>query len=253
MINPMDLTGKRILVTGASGGIGRATAVQLSRLGASVVISGRNAGRLQETFDMLEGDGNKMYAFDLDDVDAIENLVRKIVSECGSFHGFVHCAGIAPLRPLKMTKTKDMISVMNSNLFAFVEIVRCITGRKCFENGGSIVAVSSYASIVGKPSKVAYSTAKAGLDGAIRCMVCDLRKKKIRVNSVQPCWVNTRMYDTYMAQHPDTFEVQEIREKQYMGVTEPVEVANMIAFLLSDAAKTITGTSILIDGGMSQG
>ena len=253
MINPMDLTGKRILVTGASGGIGRATAVQLSRLGASVVISGRNIGRLQETFDMLEGADNRMYVFDLNDVDAIEGLVKKIVSECGSFHGFAHCAGIAQMRPLKMTRTKDMIDQMNSNLFAFVEIVRCITGRGSFENEGSIVAVSSYASIVGKQSKVAYSAAKAGLDGAIRCMVCDLKKKKIRVNSVQPCWVNTRMYQGYIDRYPDTFEVQEIREKQVMGVTEPVEVANMIAFLLSDAAKTITGTSILIDGGMSQG
>ena len=118
---------------------------------------------------------------------------------------------------------------------------------------GSIVAISSTASIQGKQSKVAYSASKAALDGAIRCLACDLKKKKIRINSVMPCWVNTRMYTTYLERYPDTFEVQEIKEKQYMGVTEPIEIANTVAFLLSDAAKTITGTSILIDGGMSQG
>ena len=208
---------------------------------------------LQRTFGMLEGDGHAMYTFDLNDVDGIEGLIKRITSECGSFHGFAHCAGIAMMRPLKMTKREDMIRVMDAYLFSFIEIVRCIAKKGCIEDEGSIVAISSTASIQGKQSKVAYSASKAGLDGAIRCLVCDLKKKKIRVNSIVPCWVNTWMYQAYIERYPDTFEMQEIHEKQYMGVTEPIEVANTIAFLLSDAAKTITGTSILIDGGMSQG
>ena len=163
-----------------------------------------------------------------------------MVTECGTFHGFAFCAGIAPMRPLKMTKKANIIEVMDANLFSFIEIVRCITKKGCFADGGSIVAISSTASIQGKQSKVAYSSSKAALDGAIRCLVCDLKKKKIRVNSIMPCWVNTRMYKGYIDRYPDTFEVQEIREKQYMGVTEPIEIANTVAFLLSDAAKTIT-------------
>ncbi|MCR5783691.1 MAG: SDR family oxidoreductase [Clostridia bacterium] len=253
MINPMDLTGKRILVTGAAGGMGRVTSVQLSKLGAKVVLCDMVEDPLKDVFSQLEGDGHAMYCFDLNDVDGIEALVKQIVKECGVFHGFAHCAGIAPMRPLKMTKKDDIINVMNANLFSFIEIVRCITKKGCFEDEGSIVAISSTASIQGKQAKVAYSASKAGLDGAIRCLVCDLKKQKIRVNSIMPCWVNTRMYSGYIDRYPDTFEVQEIREKQYMGVTEPIEIANTVAFLLSDAAKTITGTSILIDGGMSQG
>ncbi len=253
MVNPMDLTGKRILVTGATGGMGRVTSVQLSKLGAKVSLVARNEEALKDVYAELEGDGHAMYCFNLNDVDSIEELIKQMVAECGAFHGFVHCAGIAPMRPLKMTKCEDIINVMNANLFSFIEIVRCITKKGCFENEGSIVAISSTASIQGKQSKVAYSASKAGLDGAIRCLVCDLKKKKIRVNSIMPCWVNTRMYQGYIDRYPDTFEVQEIREKQYMGVTEPIEVANTAAFLLSDAAKTITGTAILIDGGMSQG
>lgn len=253
MINPMDLTGKRILVTGATGGMGHVTSVQLSKLGAKVVLCDMNEEALQRTYDMLEGDGHAMYTFNLNDVDGIEDLIKRMTSECGPFHGFAHCAGIAPMRPLKMTKKEDIVNVMNANFFSFIEIVRCITKKGCFEDEGSIVAISSTASVQGKQSKVAYSASKAALDGAIRCLVCDLKKKKIRVNSIMPCWVNTRMYQGYIDRYPDTFEVQEIHEKQYMGVTEPIEVANTIAFLLSDAAKTITGTSILIDGGMSQG
>ena len=253
MINPMDLSGKRILVTGASGGMGHETSVLLSKLGAKVVLCDMNEEILQRTYNMLEGEGHAMYVFNLGDIDPLEGIIKQITSEQGPFNGFAHCAGIAPMRPLKMTKKEDIIHVMDANLFSFIEIVRCITKKGCFVDGGSIVAISSTASIQGKQSKVAYSASKAGLDGAIRCLVCDLKKKKIRVNSIMPCWVNTRMYKGYIDRYPDTFEVQEIHEKQYMGVTEPIEVANTIAFLLSDATKTITGTSILIDGGMMQG
>ena len=253
MVNPMDLTGKRILVTGAAGGMGRVTSLQLSRLGAKVVLCDMEEESLRQVYETLEGDGHAMYCFNLNEIDSIEDLIKRMVAECGSFNGFAHCAGIAPMRPLNMTKKEDIIHVMNANLFSFIEIVRCITKKGSFEDEGSIVAISSTASIQGKQSKVAYSASKAALDGAIRCLVCDLKKKKIRVNSIMPCWVNTRMYQGYIDRYPDTFEVKEIKEKQYMGVTEPIEVANTIAFLLSDAAKTITGTSILIDGGMMQG
>lgn len=253
MINPMDLTGKRILVTGATGGMGVETSIQLSKLGAQVVICGRNEEKLQKVYESLEGKGHAKYMIDLNDIDAIENSIKQMTDECGMFNGFAFCAGIAPMRPLKMTKRENMIEVMDANLFSFIEIVRCITKKGCFADEGSIVAISSTASIQGKQSKVAYSASKAALDGAIRCLVCDLKKKKIRVNSIMPCWVNTRMYKGYIDRYPDTFEVQEIKEKQYMGVTEPIEIANTVAFLLSDAAKTITGTSILIDGGMGQG
>lgn len=253
MINPMELTGKRILVTGATGGMGRETSILLSKLGAKVVLCDMNEEALQATFEALEGKGHSMYTFNLNDIDSIEGLIKTMVEEGGQFNGFAHCAGIAQARPLKMTKTSDIINQMKPNLFSFIEIVRCLSIKGRIADEGSIVAISSTASIQGKQSKVAYSASKAGLDGAIRCLVCDLKKKRIRVNSIRPCWVNTIMYKRYIERFDDTFEIMEIKEKQYMGVTEPIEVANTIAFLLSDAAKTITGTSILIDGGMSQG
>ena len=254
MLNPMDLSGKTIVLTGAGGGIGRATATQLSKLGAKLVLLDVFPDKLEETAKQLQSDcDHTTYVINLCDIDSIEGIIKTVCEENGLIHGFVHCAGIAPMRPFKMTKYDNILPTMQINFFSFVEIVRCITQKKRFAKGGSIVAMSSTGSIHGKPSKTAYSASKAAMDAAIRCMICDLQKQKIRINSVMPSWVNTDMYSSFLADYPDSRDIKEIEERQYMGVSEPYEVANVIAFLLSDATKTITGTSILMDGGILQG
>ena len=252
MVNPMDLTGKTILITGAASGIGSETSSQLSKLGAKLVMIDISEEGLNRTMESLEGEGHRYYVYNLKEVTEIEAFLKPIMAEVGIFDGFVHCAGIAPMRPFGMTKYENILEVMQVNFFSFVEIIRVITKRN-FREGGSIVAMSSIASIHGKQTKTAYSASKAALDSAIRCMVCDLAKKKIRINSIMPSWVNTRMFQVYIDRYPDTTEIRDLREKAYMGVSEPIEVANTIAFLLSDATKTITGTSILMDAGIQQG
>ena len=254
MYNPMDLTGKRVLITGAGGGIGRETAVTLSRLGAKLVILDIKEKGLAETLSLLERpEEHKSLVFDLREIDLIESAIKPLFED-GPFDGFVHCAGIAPMRPFFMTKTDNIDVVMKINFYSFVEITRVLTkGKKGFTPGGSIVVMSSTASIHGKPTKIAYSASKASLDAAIRCMTVELKDKKIRINSVMPSWVRTQMFDSFMADYPDSTDVKEIAEKQYLGVSDPYEVANVIAFLLSDATKTITGTTILMDGGILQG
>lgn len=252
MINPMDLTGKRILVTGASGGIGRETAIRISQLGGQLVLMDVFPEKMEAVLQNLPGKG-RSYPVNFLNIDSIEDVVRQIWEENGTLDGFVHCAGIAPMRPFKMTKYEDILRTMQINYFSFVEIVRCIMQKKRFADGGSIVAMSSTGSIHGKPTKTAYSASKAAIDATIRCMVCDFQKRKIRINSVMPSWVNTEMYRQFLRDYPDSKDIREIEERQYMGVSEPEEVANVIAFLLSDATKTITGTSILMDGGILQG
>ena len=253
MINPMELTGKKVLVSGASGGIGRATAQRLSELGASLILLDIDLGRIHEVIENLDGKDHTGYSLNFKAIDSIEETIDLIHKENGTLNGFVHCAGIAPMRPFKMTKYADILPTMQINFFSFVEIVRCISQKKRFSDGGSIVAMSSTGAIHGKPTKTAYSASKAAIDAAIRCMVCDLQKRKIRINSVMPSWVNTNMYKSFLRDYPDSRDIQEIEERQYMGVAEPEEVANVIAFLLSDATKTVTGTSILMDGGILQG
>ena len=249
----MDLIGKKVLISGATGGIGRATAGRLAQLGAQVILLDVFRDRLEEVRQELEGDGHKSYYANFLDISSIEDVIKCVYEENGTINGFVHCAGIAPMRPFKMTKYEDVLPTMQINFFSFVEIVRCITQKKRFSDGGSIVAMSSTGSVHGKPTKTAYSASKAAIDAAIRCMVCDLQKRKIRINSVMPSWVNTQMYQSFLRDYPDSRDIKEIQERQYMGVSEPEEVANVIAFLLSDATKTITGTSILMDGGILQG
>lgn len=209
--------------------------------------------RLRNVLSSLDGDSHSMYIMDLTKIDSIEGTISRLCAENGPISGFVHCAGIAPMRPFKMTKYENILPTMQINFFSFVEIVRCITLKSRFQDGGSIVAMSSTGSIHGKPSKTAYSASKAAMDAAIRCMVCDLQKRRIRINSVMPSWVRTDMYGSFLRDYPDSKDIREINERQFMGVTEPEEVANVIAFLLSDATKSITGTYIQMDGGILQG
>lgn len=254
MYNPMDLSGKRILITGAGSGIGRETSIVLTKLGATVVLLDIKEQGLQDTISLLDNkEKHQSYVIDLSKSEEIEPLIRNIIKD-GPFSGFVHCAGIAPMRPFLMTKVENIERVMRVNFYSFVEIVRILSKAKNgFENGGSIVAMSSTGSIHGKPTKIAYSASKASIDAAIRCMTVELKERKIRMNTVMPSWVRTQMFDSFMADYPDSSDVKEIQEKQYLGVTEPYEVANTIAFLLSDATKTITGSTILMDGGILNG
>ncbi len=254
MYNPMDLTGKQILITGGAGGIGRATAKVAAELGATVVLLDKSREGMEAALAELPGEGHRCFEINLREIEGIEPEVEAICAECGMFHGFVHCAGIAPMRPFKMTKYEDVLRIMQINFFSFVEIVRTLTAKKSrFSDGGSIVAMSSTGSIHGKPTKLGYSASKAALDASVRCMICDLKKRKIRMNTVMPSWVHTFMYDDFLLHYPDSPELKEIEERQFMGVSEPEEVANTIAFLLSDATNPITGTSILMDGGVLQG
>lgn len=252
-MNPMDLSGKQILITGASSGIGRQTAITCSQLGASVALIARREDKLQETVSMLEGKGHIYYVYDLSDVEGIEALVRKMYDERGVIHGFVHCAGVSTPRAIRQMKYEVMQTAMNINYYSFVEIVRCLSAKKRFADGGSIVAISSIASIQGSRANTIYCASKAAIDATIRCMATELGGKGIRVNSVRPGWVATDMYEQYLEQNVDKQGAADwVRSKRLLPITEPYEVANTIAFLLSDATKTITGTAIHIEGGVMQ-
>ncbi len=253
MINPMDLTEKKILLTGATGGIGRVTAHLLADLGAHVYIADVFLEKMVPLMDELGRDRHAGYYINLLELETIEPMVKKLCDERGPMDGFVHCAGVAPMRPLKLTRTDDILWTMKINYLSFMEFVRCLTQRKRFSDGGSIVALSSTGSFHGKPTKAAYSASKASIDASIRCMVCDLKSRRIRINSIAPSWVKTEMYEDFVRNHPESPELKELEERQFMGISDPIEVANVIAFLLSDATKTITGTSIVMDGGILQG
>ncbi len=233
-------------MTGAGSGIGRETARTLSEQGARVIMLDLNQEGLDETLAMMEGAGHLSKACDLTDFEALPALVIDIMEQCGSIDGLVHCAGISSRKPINVLKVEGFSKVMDVNFYSFVELVRLVAKKKYFNDGGSIVVMSSISSIRGYKAKSEYCVSKAAVDAFVRCMALELADRKIRVNSVMPAEVLTplalKARETNVAVGASSFNAP-------LGPSEPYEVANTIAFLLSNATKTITGTSILIDGG----
>lgn len=242
----LDLSGKIILVTGAASGIGHETAVTISQLGARLILLDISAEGLKDTLHSMEGEGHIIQMIDLTDFDSLKMLVSEIVEKCGKLNGFVHCAGVSSRKPLNVLSCDGFHKVMDVNFYSFVELVKNVTKKKYFEDGGSIVVMSSISSIRGYKAKTEYCVSKAAVDAFVRCLALELADRKIRVNSIMPGTVATPM--AAKAQLLNN-QLGATSDEAPLGNTEPYEVANMVAFLLSDATKTITGTSIRIDGG----
>jgi NAD(P)-dependent dehydrogenase (short-subunit alcohol dehydrogenase family) len=248
MINPLDMTGKQILVAGSASETGQTIVNQLINLGARVVMTDNTEEKPVVLQKIIDNKNAVFYAFDIYNNSEIEPNFKRITDKHGVFNGFVYCAGIGGVRPLSLTKYSFTSEMMNANLYSFVEMVRCITRKNCFAQGGSIVALSSVSSIKGLKSKTAYSASKAALDASVRCIAAELGEKKIRVNSILKGWVESDMKNEFIKSNMELNENDDLK-RQFLGVIDPVEIANTVAFLLSDATKSITGTSVLLDGG----
>ena len=241
----IDLDKKLIIVTGAGSGIGRETARLLVEEGAVVIMMDINADGLAETATIA---GMRSYSMtvDLTDAKAITDAVTKVVADYGKLDGLVHCAGISSRKPLNVLSKEGLSKVMDVNFFSFVELVKQCAKKKHINDGASIVVMSSISSIRGYKAKTEYCVSKAAVDAFVRCMALELADRKIRVNSVMAAEVLTplalKAREMNAAVGASDFNAP-------LGPSEPYEVANTIAFLLSDATKTITGTSLLIDGG----
>ena len=245
----LDFSGKKVLVTGAAGGMGQAVCALLASCGAQVVLLDLNEEQLSDACQKLDGNGHCYYVCNLAQIENIEGLIGQITQEQRPVDGFVHCAGIANVRPLKMSKYSYMLDVMNVNYFSFVEIVRCITKRKAFNPGLSIVGICSIGAFYGAPTKTAYSSSKAAMYAAVKCMAVELADKGVRANVVAPGSTRTNMMEQAEEYSAGTDSYKQKLSRQYLGICEPEDIANSIAFLLSDRARMITGTCLTVDGG----
>lgn len=188
-----------------------------------------------------------IHALDFYQTELIEPFVKSNFNH-QQITGLVYAAGIGGVRPLGLTQTTFLHDMMNANLYAFVEWVRCICKKNRFESGGSVVAISSVSSTKGLKSKIAYSASKAALDAAVRGMAAELAERKIRVNSIQKGWVRADMQHSFIQDNMALNENSDLA-KQVLGVIENEDLAKLVVFLLSDNAKFITGTNIVLDGG----
>lgn len=249
MTNKIDFQKKTFIVSGA-GGIGAETARLLNDFGARIILLDVCDDNLSSTLSTLKGDGNNKYLCDFTDINSIEPLINSIVKEVGPIDGFVHCAGIGAVRPLKMSKYDFMLKVMNINYFSFVEIIRCLSKKGNFnKNGMNIVGVSALGAFLGNSTKTAYCASKAAMNAAVRCLAKELAPKHIRINTVAPGVTNTAMARSAEDYGSDSDEHKAILQRQYMGMCQPSDIADAIAFLMSDMSRMITGNCMPVDGG----
>lgn len=242
--NPFSLEGKTVLVTGASSGIGRETAIVCSKMGAEVVVTGRNEDRLADTFSRLEGNGHHMFVANLTDTYNIE----QIVADLPSLDGVVHCAGIGSRTLLKTVKETEIERVMTTNFTAPVLLQKALLKKKKIKDGSSIVFIASRAPFAPAIGNGVYAASKGALIAYAKVLGLELAPKMIRVNSICPAMVWTELIERDAEVLGVDFHEA---EKQYplKRYGKPEDVANLVVYLLSDASNWMTGSCIDITGG----
>jgi NAD(P)-dependent dehydrogenase (short-subunit alcohol dehydrogenase family) len=248
--NPLDLTGRTILVTGASGGIGRDTSVLLSELNAKLILTGRNEEKLKSTLAALSGHNHQVETVDLSVPDAVPQWVKSVVASSGPLHGLVHAAGRQATGALRMASGKSIEDLFKTNLYSAIMLAKGFCQKNCFVPGGSIVFISSVMGLVSKPGISLYSASKAALSGLSRSLALELAADRIRVNCIAPAFVETEMLEQLREMLlPEHFKTLE--DAHPLGFGSPRDVANAAAFLLADTGRWITGTTLVVDGGYS--
>jgi len=249
MTNPMDMTGRRVLVVGASSGIGRAAAILLSQLGARVILVARHADKLDLVLRELEGEGHQAEVFDVSRYDAIPEWLRGVSGKAGPLDGAVNCAGKFTMSPLKVIDAKQAEALWKVNVFSHLWLAKGFRQRGVVAAaGGSIVLISSVVGLIGQAGLSMYSASKGAIVSMTRSLAMELAREKIRVNCVAPSNLKTAMTDV-SGPMPTPEEYMDIEKEHPLGFGEPGDVANAIVYLLSPAAKWITGTTLVLDGG----
>ena len=243
VFNPFSLEGKTILVTGASSGIGRGIAVTCSKMGANIVLGGRNEVRLNETLSEMEGDGHVLAVADLTKKEELESMVDTLPK----LDGIVHCAGIGQRILCKQLQESDVDNVMDMNFKAPVLLQTEILKKKKINKGASIVFIASIAAESPSVGNSIYSASKGAIISYANCLVVELAPRKIRVNCISPAMVWT---DLILKDGISEEELKEDEQKYPLKrYGNPDDIANLAVYMLSDASSWMTGSNVRITGG----
>lgn len=245
--NPFTLEGKTILVTGSSSGIGRGIAVECSKMGAKVVVTGRNLERLQETLSQLEGDGHLAVSADLSQQEGIDSLV----AQCPELNGVVHSAGIPKICGVKHINRELLEDIVNVNEIAPILLTAALLKKKKLQKRSSIVFIASMSGVfIANTGEAPYDATKGALAGFTKSAALELAAQGTRVNTICPGLVPTSI----LGLSNEMFSEEQLKETMYgryplKRVGTPEDIANGAIYLLSDASSWVTGINLLIDGG----
>ena len=244
MQNPFSLEGKTILITGASSGIGKAVAQECAAAGAICIITARNEERLTATLSGLDGEGHQFLLADLSKTESIETIIEQLPK----LDGVVLCAGIVETKMLKFTEEDDLLRLFNTNAFSSIRLIRTLVQQKKLKKEASIVIISSISGVrCGYLGGSIYGATKGALEGFVKATALELAPQKIRVNTITPGMVETSL----LKDSEIDSELLEADKLKYplKRYGNPEEVGYSAVYLLADATKWMTGTSLLIDGG----
>ena len=229
----------------------KAQLIVCSRLGADCILVGRNEERLKETFESLKDGNHCWFALDITKYFELKGLVEDAVSKTSRISGFIHSAGIEVFFPLEVTTLDQYEKIFAVNVIAGFELAKHIIKKKNFcADSGSLVFISSVMGSVGSPAKAAYCSSKGAITGGVKALALELAPRRIRVNSISPATVNTGTTKALLAKI-NAEEKNEIMKFHPLGIGKPEDVAYSCSFLLSDAAKWITGIDLKVDGGFT--
>ncbi len=239
-----NLSEKKILITGASSGIGKQTAIAISEYGGNVFITAREQKRLNETFKQLKGNNHQSFTADLTDEKQIHNLIENLPE----LNGVVYCAGITCHIPAKFIRSQDISQIFKINYEAPVLLSGKLLSKKRLKNNSSIVFLSSIATKHPYFGGALYGSTKSAIEAYSKVLALELAPKGIRSNCISPTFVKTPMVDdTEKTISKET--LQKIEKMHPLGFGEPSDVANAIVFFLSDASRWITGANLILGGG----
>ena len=246
MYNPFSLAGKTILITGASSGIGKATAIECSKLGAKVIITGRNRLRLEETFSSMSGNAHLLIEADLQYPSDIDMLIDSLPM----LDGVVNNAGMTKTIPMAFISEEILLDVLRINTISHILITQKLLKRRKLAKSASIVFTSSISgNSVGVLGNTIYSTTKAAVNGFVKNAALELAPKNIRVNTVCPGMIDTGILSSGIITEEQLDEERKKYPLKRFG--KPEEIAYAIIYLLSDASSFVTGSNLFIDGGFT--
>jgi NAD(P)-dependent dehydrogenase (short-subunit alcohol dehydrogenase family) len=240
------MSGKRILVTGASSGLGRGTAALLAKEGCELVLLGRQEAVLREHFP----GPHTILAGDVGQEEFQKSAARDLKQKNLTLQGVVLAAGIQEIRPLMMESAASLLKTWEVNVLGSLGLLAQLLKARLIEKGASIVFFSSAAATAGGAGIVGYAASKGALEGAVRSLAMELASQHIRVNAVAPGVVRTPMSDSYM-KRLNAEQVAAVEQAHPLGFGLPEDVAGPVQFLLSDASRWVTGSILMVDGGLT--